>query len=298
MVLFARVLDRFGKGVRSTARDAIIAESSKPELRGRAFGFHRSLDQVGAVVGPLIAVPLLAVFAQNYRTLFVVAFIPAAVSTLMLFLVRETGRAVTGKVAPPSLRWRDTTPAFRRFLLVTLLFALGNSSDVFLILRARQLGISAQQIFAIYAVFNLTTVLSAYPAGYFSDHLGRKRVLTVSFFIFALAYGGFAFATHRAHIWMLFILYGLYMGMSDGVSRAFAVDLVSPDHRGTALGLHSLASGITTFAASSIAGAMWSPLGSSAVFIYGAGMALVAMVLLQVLVHPQKEVQPEEARLL
>ncbi len=289
MVLVARVLDRFGKGVRLSARDAILAESSLPELRGRAFGFHRSADQIGAVAGPLLAVPLLSLFANNYQALFIAAFIPAAIGAVLLFKVTETGRAasaVKGSVAPPSLRWRDTSPAFRRFLLITLVFALGNSSDVFLILRAKQIEIGTNQVLVLFALSNLMTVISAFPAGRLSDRTGRKRLLTGGLFLFALIYTGFAFATTAAEVWFLFAAYGVYAGVNDGLSRAFAVDLVSPDHRGTALGLHATATGITTFAASAIAGALWTWSGPAPVFLYGAAMAVLAGTGLMFAVRP------------
>jgi MFS family permease len=293
IVLAARVLDRFGKGVRGSARDAILAESSLPEVRGRAFGFHRSADQIGAVAGPLLAVPLLALFANNFRALFIAAFIPAAAGAVLLFKVKETGRSAggaKGAVAPRSLRWRDTSPAFRRFLLITLVFALGNSSDVFLILRAKQIGIGTNHILVLFALYNLMTVISAFPAGRLSDSIGRKRLLTGGLFLFALIYTGFAFATTAAEVWLLFAAYGVHVGINDGLSRAFAVDLASPGHRATALGLHATATGITTFAASAIAGALWTWSGPAPVFLYGAVMAIIAGIGLIFIVRPGSSV--------
>lgn len=287
LVLVARVLDRFGKGVRGTARDAMIAESTLPELRGRAFGFHRSADQIGAVAGPLLALPLLAFFGNNYRALFIAAFFPAIAGVVLLFRVAETGRAAGPEkdaVRPPSLRWRDTSPAFRRFLLITLIFAIGNSSDVFLILRAQQAGISTSQILVLFALYNFMTVISAYPAGHLSDRIGRKRLLVVGLFLFALIYTGFALFASPLAIWLLFAGYGVHVGINDGLSRAFAVDLVSADHRATALGLHATATGITTFAASAIAGALWTWSGPPAVFLFGALMAVIAAVGLSLIV--------------
>jgi MFS family permease len=275
------------KGVRSTARDAILAESSRPEQRGRAFGFHRSADQIGAVAGPLLALPLLALFGNNFRALFIAAFIPAALGAILLFKVSETGRAAGPEKAarPPSLRWRDTSPAFRRFLLITLVFALGNSSDVFLILRAKQVGVSTQDILLLFALYNFMTVISAFPAGGLSDRIGRKGLLVGGLFLFAAIYAGFAFAASPAAMWLLFAAYGIHVGINDGLSRAFAVDLVPPEHRGTALGLHATATGITTFAASAIAGFLWSWSGPAAVFLYGAAMAAIAATALALAVR-------------
>jgi MFS family permease len=288
LVLVARVLDRFGKGVRGTPRDALIADSAPAALRGRAFGFHRSADQLGAVLGPLMALPLLALFHHNFRALFVAAFFPAAAGVAMLLAVRETGSRGKGASRPPSFRLPDVSPTFRRFLFITVLFALGNSSDAFLILRAQQMGLATERIVLLFATYNAIYVLSAYPAGLLSDVIGRKRVLVAGLAVFAVVYFGFAFASGPGWIWILFGVYGLYNGLTDGVIRAFVVDLVPPQHRGSALGLHAAATGIATFPASVIAGALWQWVGPGAPFLYGATMAAVAAVLLGVLVRPEK----------
>lgn len=284
LVLAARVLDRFGKGLRNTPRDALIADSTEERFRGRAFGFHRSADQIGAVAGPLLALPLLALFQQNYRAVFVVAFLPAALGVALLSMVRETGRGrVTG--APlRSFRWRQATPVFRRFLGITLLFALGNSSDAFLILRAQQLGLSTPRVVLLFATFNLVYVLSAYPAGLLSDRLGRKRLLVAGLGVFALVYLGFALVAAPVWLWLLFGIYGLYMGLTDGVTRAFVVDLVSAEGRATALGVYSMVIGLATLPASAIAGLLWQCYGPSAPFLYGGALAGLAAMLLAGLV--------------
>ena len=277
LVLAARVLDRFGKGLRGSPRDALIADSAPEKLRGRAFGFHRSTDQAGAVIGPLLALPLLGIFHQNFRALFVAAFVPAAIGVAFLLAVRETGGGRACGDARPRFHLRQTEPAFRRFLAVVTVFALGNSSDTFLILRARQLGFSTSQIVLVFAACNLAYVLSAYPAGLLSDCVGRKRVLAAAFALFVLVYCGFGLARGAAAVWILFLLYGLYQGLADGTSRAFVVDLVAPEHRGTALGLHATATGIAAFPASVIAGLLWQRVGPPAPFYYGAAMATAAL---------------------
>ena len=282
MVLFARVSDRFGKGMRTTARDAVIAESTDEALRGRAFGFHRSADQIGAVVGPLLALPLLTLFHHDYRTLFILAFIPGALSVALLLPVRETGRAVANPTAaPPQFRWSGTPVRFRRYLFVTALFAIGNSSDVFLLLRAKQVGFPDTQVFLLYALFNLLTVLSAYPAGLLSDRIGRKRILVTGFVLFSAVYAGFGFVLHSWWLWVLYAAYGLFNGMTDGVARAYAIDLAGPEHRATALGLHSLAIGLTTLVASTAAGLLWSHFGPAAPFLYGAVTSLTSAIALK-----------------
>jgi MFS family permease len=285
LVLGARVTDRFGKGVRSTPRDALIADSTAPELRGRAFGFHRSTDQIGAVAGPLLALPLLAAFHQNYRVLFVAAFVPAAIGVALLFRVRETGsRRAKHATPPPSFRLRGADPRFKRFLAVMMLFAVGNSSDVFLILRAKQLGFSTAHIMGLFATYNFIYVISAYPAGHVSDRIGRRRVLVAGLAVFAFVYLGFGLASAPLWIWLLFTIYGLYQGLTDGTMRAFVVDLVRPEHRATALGMLSTVIGLLAFASSAIAGLLWQQIGPPAPFFYGAATAGLATVLLAVLV--------------
>jgi MFS family permease len=275
LVLTARVLDRFGKGLRGSPRDALIADSSEEALRGRAFGFHRSTDQAGAVIGPLLALPLLVFFGGNFRALFVAAFVPAALGVAVLVAVRETGRGAAARELP-RFRLRETEPAFRRFLAVMLVFAIGNSSDMFLILRAQQLGTGTREIVLLFAAFNAVYVLAAYPAGVVSDRIGRRSVLGAGLAVFAAAYAGFGLARGPAAAWALFPIYGLYMGLTDGATRAFIVDLVGPEHRATALGIFAMATGLAAFPASVIAGAMWQGLGPPAPFFFGAVTAAAA----------------------
>jgi MFS family permease len=281
VVLIARVLDRFGKGLRGSPRDALIADSTPPDLRGRAFGFHGSADSIGAVAGPLLALLWLSTRPGDYRTAFVLAFIPGALSTLLVLPVRDIKPAA----APPrpilSLDVvRRSDPTLRRFLLITLLFAIGNSSDMFLILRAQQLGGSATTTVLLFAAYNLATVLCSYPAGILSDRLGRKGVLAFGFFLFAGVYLGVATARGVASLWALFPLYGLFHALTDGVSRAFIVDLVPSSDRGAALGLQAAMTGVAAFPASLVAGLLWDKLGPSAAFLYGAATASVAGVLM------------------
>lgn len=281
LVLVARGLDRFGKGLRGAPRDALIADSTPAEVRGRAFGFHRSADQTGAVLGPLLALPLLAVFHQDYRALFVAAFLPAALGVALLAAVSESGRAVSSRGARgPSLHLLGAAPLFRRFLWIALLFALGNSSDMFLILRAQHLGLGPGRIVLLFVCFNLVYVLSAYPSGRLSDRLGRKRLLVAGLGVFALVYLGFAAAPAATWMWALFPLYGLYMGFTDGLTRAFVVDLAPPEIRATALGVHSMATGLVSFLASALAGWLWQRLGPPAPFLFGAAIATMAALLL------------------
>jgi MFS family permease len=277
LVLGARVLDRFGKGIRNSPRDALIADSSRESERGRAFGFHRATDQIGAVIGPLLALPLLAAFHQNLRWLFVAAFVPAALGVAILTAVRETGRGPSPIAAgPPRFRLRGAEPAFLRFLAIMLLFTVGNSSDMFLILRAQQLGIGTGAVLLLFAVYNAVYAAASYPAGSLSDRVGRRRVITAGLALFAAVYAGFGLAGGPRWVWVLFAVYGLYQGLTDGTSRALVVDLVSPEHRATALGVYAMATGLAALPASVIAGLLWQNVGPAAPFFYGAAMAALA----------------------
>jgi MFS family permease len=279
VVLVARVLDRFGKGVRGSPRDAIIANSTGPAERGRAFGFHRSGDSIGAVLGPLAALAILAKVHDNYRAAFVIAFIPGLASTLLTFAVRD-------QPTPPHKRgifafdFRAASPALKRFLLAMVLFSIGNSSDMFLILRANQLGAASTTAVLLFALCNTLNVLSSYPAGIVSDRVGRKRVLVAGFALFALVYFGFGLAQSLAPLWVLFAAYGVYLGLTDGVSRALVTDVVPESERGAALGMQATAMSVCTLPASIIAGWLWHAIGPAAPFIYGAVMALAATAVL------------------
>jgi MFS family permease len=279
VVLAARVLDRFGKGLRDSPRDAIIANSTSPELRGRAFGFHRSGDSIGAVLGPLLALLILSQFHNSFRAAFLIAFVPGLISIALLLAVRDP-------VTPPrtgalfSLNLRSANPALRRFLLVLFIFSIGNSSDMFLILRANQLGAASTTAVLLFAVCNVLNVLSSYPAGIVSDRLGRKRVLVAGFSLFALVYLGFGMTRSLLPLWFLFAIYGIYLGLTDGIAKAFVVDLVPPSDRGSALGLQATVLSICTLPASVVAGWLWQSIGPAAPFLYGALMAAAATVLL------------------
>jgi len=243
-------------------------------------------------VGPLIALALLAFFHQNLRALFVAAFVPAAVGVAILTAVRETGRAsrqTRPPAPPPRFRLRGAEPGFRRFLVVMLVFTLGNSSDMFLILRAQQLGLGTGAVVLLFALYNAVYAAASYPAGVISDRVGRKRVMVAGLAIFAAVYAGFGFAGKAGWIWPLFAVYGLYQGLTDGTSRALVVELVSAEHRGTALGVYSMTTGLAALPASVIAGILWQRLGPGAPFLYGGAMAALACAGLVLLKRPRPD---------
>jgi MFS family permease len=282
-VFAIRFGDRLGKGIRSAPRDALIADVTPAESRGISFGFHRAMDTVGAVTGPLIAFWLLKSVGMSYRQIFLLSAIPAVLAVvIIIFFVRERARAVSHE-APPSLSLRGFNAPFKKFLFVATLFSIGNSSDAFLILRAQNLGITAGRILLIYVLFNSVEAALATVAGAVSDRLGRRNVILAGYLVFALVYAGFGFARHPAEIWVLFAFYGLYNALTSGVQKAFATDLVPAGMRGTGLGAYHMLTGIALLPASVTAGYLWDKVNPSAPFYYGAAMALVAALMLAVL---------------
>lgn len=277
-VLVARVADRFGKGLRTSPRDALLADSIEPAYRGQAFGWHRAMDTLGAVLGPLLSIGLLALFNNDLRKIFLVAFIPGLIGALLVLTVRE--RKHEAHQPPPSIGLAALPPAFRSYLIAWGVFALANSSDVFLILRAKNLGFSFTLVVLIYTFYNLVYALSSPVLGHMSDIWGRKRVLIGGLTIFALVYLGFAFAHQHWQIWALFAVYGLYTAATDGVGKALAVDLVPSSIRASAIGLLGTVTGLATLVASTAAGALWYTVGPWAAFVYGALGAVLGSLLL------------------
>ncbi len=285
MVLGLRFGDRVGKGVRTAARDALIADSTDAANRGRAFGFHRALDTSGAVFGPLLALALLGLLGENLRLVFLLAFIPAAIGVILIAKVRERPRSAPNSRAPFSFRWSLFDRRFKVFLIVILVFSLGNSSDAFLILRAKELfGDSTLLTVLAYAFYNVVYALAATPAGILSDRIGRKWVMGGGFIVFAAVYFGFALAGRPETIWALFAVYGFYIAMTEGVGKAFTVDLVPNELRGTALGSYHAVVGIMSLPASLLAGLLWTYVSPEATFALGGVTAILAAVMLT-LVH-------------
>lgn len=282
--LFARVTDRAGKGVRDAPRDSLLADSIDPRYRGKAFGWHRGMDSLGAVVGPLVALALLAWLHGDIRSVLLLAFVPGILGAAFVLFVKDKGRQVRSTERPAlGLLPRG----FRAYLLVWGLFALTNSSDVFLILRARSLGFSTVTVVLAYALYNLVYAVGSPVMGGLSDKVGRRRILRVGLLVFAAVYLGFAFAHQAWMVWPLFAVYGLYIAATDGVGKALAVDLVPASVRGTAIGVFGTVSGVATVAASVVAGVLWDTIGPYAPFLYGAVGALLAAGLLAV-VHTSR----------
>jgi MFS family permease len=278
-VLGARLLDRLGAGTRSAPRDALIAASVEAEHRGRAFGLEGVGDNAGAFLGPLLAVLLLSAAGIGMRTIFYLAVIPGLMAFLMVLLVRER-RAAPNTQSSSDLRLRSLPRAYWRYLLVTAIFGLGNSSNAFLILRTQDAGASVDTSILIYAAYNLVAALASYPAGSLSDRWGRRGVLLASFVVFLVAYLGFALASSLKVLGALFVSYGLYQGIFRTVGKSFASDLVPAALRASGIGCYSATVGVLQLAASVIAGVLWDRLGHGAVFWYGAASSLLGIVAL------------------
>ena len=283
LVLFSRVLNRTGKGVRTSARDALITESTDKDGRAVSFGFHRTMDGLGGVIGPLLAIVLLSILPNNFRMLFFLAFVPALLGSLVvMFFVKDTQKK-KGDDFSLKFEWKKTNSSFRLFLLISFIFAVGNSSDAFLILRSQSLGMSVSLTIAAYVVYNLVSSVFSIPAGLLSDKFGPKKVILSGFITFALVYYLFAIAKTSQIVWLLFPLYGLFMGLTEGVSKTYVSKLVPHEISGSAFGLYQTVMGVATIIASTLAGWMWSALGPSSPFYFGSATAITAAILFFVL---------------
>ena len=286
-VLTARFLDRLGSGSRSAPRDALIAASVSEENRGKAFGLEGIGDNLGAFIGPLIAVGLLFVFYLDIRFIFYLAFIPGLLAVLMVLLVKEKRVDVQVK-AKLDVGLSSFPKEYWKYLLVIAIFGIGNSSNAFLILQTRNIGVPLIATIFIYAIYNLVAALISYPSGSLSDKFGRKPLLLASFFIFLITYLGFSFISNIAIITLLFVFYGLYHGIFRTVGKSLATDLVPAHLRASGVGWYSTTIGLSAFIASIVAGQLWDKVGHTSVFIFGAMSALSGIAALLFLV-PAKE---------
>ena len=285
-VLFVRMTDRIGKGIRGAPRDALLASTVPEHARGLAFGFNRAADHLGAIVGPVVAFLLLTYLAadpgtptaREYQQVFLFASIPVVLGLFVIVVfVREEKKPVVETDSVPlkfSLRAFDSN--FKRFLVVVALFTLSNSTDAFLLLRAQQTGIAPAMLPLLWMVLHFSKFFSSIVGGDLSDKIGRKTMILTGWVIYAVVYAGFAFADSAWQAWALFIVYGLYFGLTEGVEKALVADLVDDEKRGTAFGFYNLAYGITVFPASLIFGYVWSEFGAASAFLMSAVISLIA----------------------
>jgi MFS family permease len=285
-VLALRFSDRVGKGLRTSPRDAMIADATPPEFRGKAYGFHRAMDHGGAIVGPLIATGLLLLFHDSIATVFLMSFIPGTLAVILLLAglrEREVGVRTGGGGFNVQSAWAEMPADFRKYLAIILVFTLGNSSDAFLLLRAQALGVPITLLPSIWVALHVVKMAVSVPGGMLSDRLGRKTVIVAGWVVYALVYGGLAFANRNWHAWVLFSVYGIYFGLTEGVEKALVADLAPSHLRGSAFGLYHLAVGFGALPASLLFGLVWERFGVAAAFGMGAGLALLSSVMLAAL---------------
>ena len=285
VVLAIRFLDRVGKGIRTAPRDALIADVTPPEQRGKAFGFRKAMDKTGAVIGLLIGAVVLylsqrdnlTLTLETYLWLVLLAVLPGLASVVVLagWVEERSKSTVTAK---PAFHWSGFDGRFWGFIGVLILFTLGNSSDAFLMLRAQTLGLSTVEIFLAVAAFNVVISLSSTKGGALSDVLGRRGLIVAGWIIYAVIYFGFAFASAWWHAWILYAGYGLYYGAFQGAASALVSDLVPENFRGTAYGIFNAALGIAAFPASLVAGVLWDWYGPAAPFFFGGGLSILAVI--------------------
>lgn len=286
-VLVVRFADRFGKGIRTAPRDALIADSTKETYFGRAYGFHRAMDTMGAILGPLLAFIILSLSHQNYRLLFALTLIPGIIAILFVLLgVKEITPQVKSVF---KFSYSNINPRLKSFFIIMIIFTLGNSSDAFLLLRARELGLSVSLIPILWLVFNISYFLWAYPAGVFSDMMGRKNTIIFGFLIYTITYTAMAANKSIMLLWFIFVMYGLYYGFTEGNLRAFVADLTSTEHRGTIFGIYHTLIGITLLPANIIMGFLWQKFGFSIALSIGATLSFVAAILLAIFIKTSKK---------
>jgi len=286
-VLVLRFTDRLGKGIRSSPRDAMLATFADSANRGRVFGFHRAMDHAGAVLGPLLASAFLYLRPDDYRTLFALTLIPGIVVILILWRVPDTRKApateVQGAAPDPVTHFPVTArlpSEFYRAMAVILLFSLGNASDAFLLLRFADVGISAFWIPLLWSAIHVVKTVSSLYGGQWSDRLGRRHVIGAGWLIYAGVYGAFAVTDSAAMLVIVFLIYGLYFGLTEGVEKAWVADLAPAAGRGNAFGIYNAVIGIGALAASLLFGFIWTRVSPPAAFYTGAGFAVTATALL------------------
>lgn len=275
-VLWGRIIDRFGKGVRTAPRDALIAEASDAGRLGHSFGLHRALDTLGAVIGIAIAYFLFTSTHGNYTRIFLYSMIPGIIGVLLLFSIKEKKPQLKSVKVHPLAGWRNLNPRLKAFFLVAFLFTLGNSSNQFLLLRANNLGFKAADVILVYLLYNIVYALSAYPAGRLSDRIGRRTLLVCGYLFYGIVYLGFSMASASWHVWGLFGVYGLYSGLTEGVEKALVSELCPVESKATMLGIHATLLGIGLLSASVIGGLLWRMIGPEATFYFGGAAGLLS----------------------
>jgi len=288
-IFFARTIDRFGKGIRTGARDAILSSEATPATKGRVFGFHRSMDTLGAVLGPSLALVYLYYFPDDYRTLFLVAFFPGLLAIAASFLLKEKPSQQTN--VKPRVKffsfigyWKESPVAYKKLLVGLLVFTLFNSSDVFLLLKAKDAGLSDAAVIGVYIFYNLIYALFSYPIGILADRVGLKSILISGLIAFATVYFGMAFCSGVYVYLGLFFVYGVYAAATEGVSKAWISNIISKNDTATAIGTFAGLQSVCALIASSLTGLVWFVFGATTAFVLTAAVTLLVCIYLFVYV--------------
>jgi MFS family permease len=269
-IFLARTIDRLGKGLRTAARDALLSQNATPQTRSRVFGFHRSMDTLGAVIGPVTALLFLQFNPKQYELLFYLAFFPGLIAVTLVFLLREkrspSSTLPTGNFFSFFRYWKIASTDFKKLMIGLLAFALFNSSDVFLLLKAKEITGSDTLTISAYIFYNLVFALSSYPLGMLADKWGIKKVFIAGLFLFALVYFLFGFTSSGVLVFIAFFLYGIYAAATEGISKAWITNLTPNTNTATAIGFYTSCQSVCSLLASALAGLLWSSFNSSVAF--------------------------------
>lgn len=286
-IFLSRTIDRLGKGIRTGARDAMLSDECTKENKARVFGFHRSLDTMGAVFGPAIALIYLYFYPNNYKTLFLIAFLPGLLAIISTLIIKEkklntppNGQQSNVNLFAFASYWKNSPAQYKKLVAGLLLFALFNSSDVFLLLKMKESGLNDSAVIGVYIFYNLVFALLAYPIGIIADRIGLKRIFIAGLFVFSLVYIGFAFNNNIYIFLLLFLLYGVYAAATEGISKAWISNMVDKSETATAIGTYSGFQSICAFLASSLCGLLWFNFGAKTTFLITAGITVLVIVYL------------------
>lgn len=285
LVLIGRIVDRFGKGIRTAPRDALISESTTDDKKGKVFGLHRAMDTLGAVLGVVFVYFIFLLYSKDnipFNKVFLLSVFPALLAVIVLFFVKEkkSEKTTSKKVSFRLYDFKYVPSLAKRYILISVIFALGNSSNQFLLLRAKNVGFSYVNTILLYLVYNLSYTLFSYPAGILSDKIGKKIVITSGYLIYSLVYLLFAIIEDARLMWILFVIYGIYIAIVEGQEKAFLSEVSSAEYRATILGLHYTLVGFMLLPASFIAGFLWDKIGPVATFLFGSFMSLISFILM------------------
>jgi MFS family permease len=292
-VFFVKTIDRVGKGIRTGARDAALSDEATTQTKGKVFGFHRSMDTLGAVLGPIFALLYLEFYPQDYKTLFCIAFAPGILAVLCSFLLKDkntTPKISTKKISFFSFvqYWKLSPSLYRKLVTGLLIFALFNSSDIFLLLKTKETGMSDRSVITMYIFYNLVYVLFAFPLGILADKIGLKKIFISGLLIFSIVYASMAYATLPIHFYIIFFLYGVYAAATEGITKAWISNISAREDTATAIGTYSAFQSICTMLASSLAGLLWFQFGSGITFLISGIMVFVVSIYIYFFVVEKK----------